>query len=128
MKLASSGVLFRAYLTEQIIWFRPAHYYYWFDYRPKYTKCELKTIPDVNVFLFIQRSIHGGMSQCSNRYGKVNNKLLKIIFNQQELITTIPQGAFECDIYFIDAIKCYTFGFSVSGFAPFLLQKSYRLR
>lgn len=58
----------------------PAHYYtlpgFSWDCMMKYTKCSLETIQDVDILLFFERGIRGGISQCSNRYAEANNKYL----------------------------------------------------
>lgn len=70
-----------------------AHYHtvpgYTFDCMLKYTKCQLETIQDVEILLFIERGIRGGISQCSNRYCQANKYLEKKNFNPQEPITTL---------------------------------------
>lgn len=56
----------------------PAHYYtlpgHSWDCMLKYTKCKLETLQDVDMFLFFENDIGGGVSQCSNRYSVANNK------------------------------------------------------
>ncbi|KAJ8912343.1 hypothetical protein NQ315_014710 [Exocentrus adspersus] len=56
----------------------PAHYYtlpgYTWDAMLKHTKCSLETIQDVDILLFFESGVRGGLSQCSNRYSIANNK------------------------------------------------------
>lgn len=58
----------------------PAHYYTtpglaW-DVMLKYTGVELDTLQDVDMLLFLESAIRGGLTQCSNRQGKSNNKYM----------------------------------------------------
>ena len=43
----------------------------------KMTVIKLELIVDVNVFQFIEKGMHGGVSYIANRYGKANNKYMK---------------------------------------------------
>lgn len=59
----------------------PAHYFtlpgYTWDAMLKYTKQELELLTDVDMFLFVERGIRGGLSQvCGKRRAHVNNKYL----------------------------------------------------
>lgn len=43
----------------------------------KYTKVEIELLTDVEMLLFIENSVRGGLAQCSIRHVKANNKYMK---------------------------------------------------
>ena len=57
-----------------------AHYFttpgFSWDAMLKYTGVSLQLFTDVDMLLFVERGIRGGISQCSNRFAKSNNRYM----------------------------------------------------
>ena len=65
----------------------PCHYFTspglaW-DAMLKMTKIKLELMTDVDMYLFIEKGLRGGISYIANRYGKANNKFMKD-YNENE--------------------------------------------
>lgn len=88
----------------------PAHYFSapglsW-DAMLKYTKVEIDLLTDVDMLMFVERGIRGGISQCSKRYVKANNKYM----------TDYDPGSASKYLMYLDANNLY--GYSMMQHLP----------
>lgn len=58
----------------------PAHYYtlpgYSWDCMLKHTQVNIELFTEIDMLLFVERGLRGGISQCSHRYSEANNKYM----------------------------------------------------
>ncbi|XP_031789084.1 uncharacterized protein LOC116418046 [Nasonia vitripennis] len=71
----------------------PAHFYttpgLTFSAALKMTKVELELLTDIDMLMFIESGIRGGISQCCNRYAKSNNPYMGSSYDKDQKTKTL---------------------------------------
>ncbi|CAB0039263.1 unnamed protein product [Trichogramma brassicae] len=96
----------------------PAHYYtlpgYSWDAMLLYTQVQLELLTDIEILLFIEKGICGGVSQCCSRFSEANNRYMGEDYNPEKedvylmyydidnlygwaMAQYLPYGGFEWD-------------------------------
>jgi hypothetical protein len=104
----------------------PLHYYtapgLAFDAMLKHTKVNLQLLDDPEMLLLVEKSIRGGVAQCSNRYAKANNRFMGADFDPSKeesylmyfdvnnlygaaMSEHLPSGSFEWEYSVIDVMS-----------------------
>ncbi|XP_044014029.1 uncharacterized protein LOC122856426 [Aphidius gifuensis] len=82
--------IFKSFRTDCLQTYKldPAHYYTLpglsFSAMLRYTQIELELLTDPEMMFFIEQGIRGELSQCSNRYGKANNRFMGNEYDPEE--------------------------------------------
>ena len=89
------------------VWYFTMPRFAW-DCMLRMTKQKLELLTDYDMVLMIEKGIRGGISQCSNRYAKANNKYMGEKFDKSK------ESVF---IEYLDANNLY--GWAISRYLPY---------
>ncbi|VVC46467.1 Hypothetical protein CINCED_3A007881 [Cinara cedri] len=79
----------------------PVHYYttpgFAWNAMFRKTGIELELITDIDIYLMFEQGIRGGLSQCSIRYSKTNNKYIGEKYKKEQTEKTTPKYLLNLD-------------------------------